>query len=59
MPGNCLSPYEFLRYNSSLPKQVVLRLKEEISVADLVYILVTALFFGVAILYLRACERLK
>jgi hypothetical protein len=38
---------------------VLFRLYEEILVTDLVYILVTALFFGVAILYLRACERLK
>ncbi len=28
-------------------------------VRDVVFLLVTVLFFGVAILYLRACERLK
>jgi hypothetical protein len=31
----------------------------ETSVLDLVFIVVTVFFFGVAILYLRACERLK
>jgi hypothetical protein len=31
----------------------------ENSVFDLVFIVVTVLFFGAAILYLRACERLK
>jgi hypothetical protein len=31
----------------------------ESSVLDFVFILVTVLFFGAAILYLRACERLK
>jgi hypothetical protein len=38
---------------------VVFRLSKEFPVTDLIYIVVTALFFGVAILYLRACERLK
>jgi hypothetical protein len=28
-------------------------------VRDVVFLLVTVLFWGVAILYLRACERLK
>jgi hypothetical protein len=28
-------------------------------VKDLVFLLMTAVFFGAAILYLRACERLK
>ena len=28
-------------------------------VRDVVFLLLTVLFFGVAILYLRACERLK
>jgi hypothetical protein len=32
---------------------------QENFVRDVVFLLVTALFFGVAILYLRACERLK
>jgi len=54
-----LFPYEFLRYNSSLPKPALFTLRKENCVADLVYILLTVLFFGVAILYLRACERLK
>jgi hypothetical protein len=31
----------------------------ENSVFDLVFIVVTVLFFAAAILYLRACERLK
>jgi hypothetical protein len=31
----------------------------EINVSDIVFVVVTAVFFGVAILYLRACERLK
>jgi len=52
-------PYKFLRFNSPLPKPILLRIKQESSVTDLIYILTTALFFGVAILYLRACERLK
>jgi hypothetical protein len=30
-----------------------------ICVADLVFVLVTLAFFGVAIVYLRGCERLK
>ena len=34
-------------------------LKEEIFVKDVIYIVLTVVFFGVAILYLRACERLK
>ena len=54
-----LLPYEFLRYNSSLPKRALVTLHKEISVTDLVYVVLTVLFFGVAILYLRACERLK
>jgi len=28
-------------------------------VSDIVFVVLTGLFFGVAILYLRACERLK
>jgi hypothetical protein len=34
-------------------------MKAENFVKDLVFLLMTAAFFGVAILYLRACERLK
>jgi hypothetical protein len=34
-------------------------MEEESSVRDIVFLLVTVLIFGVAILYLRACERLK
>lgn len=52
-------PYEFLSYNSPLLKPVGFRINAESSVTDLIYILVTALLFGAAILYLRACERLK
>jgi hypothetical protein len=34
-------------------------MEQEGSVRDVVFLLVTVLIFGVAILYLRACERLK
>jgi hypothetical protein len=34
-------------------------MEQESSVKDVVFLLVTVLIFGVAILYLRACERLK
>jgi hypothetical protein len=34
-------------------------MEEESSMRDIVFLLVTVLIFGVAILYLRACERLK
>jgi hypothetical protein len=32
---------------------------EESRVIDVIFILVTIIFFGLAILYLRGCERLK
>jgi RsiW-degrading membrane proteinase PrsW (M82 family) len=38
---------------------VLFTFNEEIPVKDVIYIVLTVLFFGVAILYLRACERLK
>jgi hypothetical protein len=34
-------------------------MRKECSVKDIVFLVVTVLVFGVAILYLRACERLK
>jgi hypothetical protein len=34
-------------------------MRKEGSVKDIVFLAVTVLVFGVAILYLRACERLK
>jgi hypothetical protein len=34
-------------------------LSEEIPVKDVIFIALTVFFFGVAILYLRACEHLK
>jgi hypothetical protein len=35
------------------------RIAKESLVADVVFTLVTAMFFAIAILYLRGCERLK
>jgi len=32
---------------------------EEISVRDVIFMLVTVIFFALSILYLRGCERLK
>jgi len=54
-----ISPHKILSYNSSLPKDIFLIVDREINVSDIVFVVLTALFFGVAILYLRACERLK
>jgi len=34
-------------------------MEQESFMRDVAFLLLTALFFGVAILYLRACERLK
>jgi hypothetical protein len=34
-------------------------MEKESSVKDIVFLAVTVLVFGVAILYVRACERLK
>jgi hypothetical protein len=54
-----LSLHKILRYNSSLPKPSSHIVVQESTVLDLVFLLVTALVFGAAVLYLRACERLK
>jgi len=34
-------------------------MSEEIPVRDVIFILVTVIFFALSILYLRGCERLK
>ena len=51
--------HKILRYNSSLSKPSAPSMVQENFVRDVVFLLVTALFFGISILYLRACERLK
>jgi len=59
VPWQANFSHKTLRYNSLLSKPARTKVALEGFVGDAVFLLVTVLFGGLAILYLRACERLK